>query len=169
MFRQSVDKNHNGIEDVLEAEIAGQLHSSNFVGDEFVNVTVLLKSEPSVEDASAFSSSGGYLTTEPWTEAVYGFGGRIPYSRIGAFAAQCPDVLLIEKDAVCNATVAYAAQQVGARPYVWSTLGLQGDPNASLAVLDTGIDASHVDFAPGFGSGDFSKKIVGWNDQVTGF
>jgi hypothetical protein len=25
-----------------------------------------------------------------------------------------------------------------------------------------------VDFAPGYGAGDFSKKIVGWNNQVTG-
>jgi subtilisin family serine protease len=162
-----VDKNHNRIDDSLDSEISGKVHMSTVVGEEYVNVTVLLKSEPSVEDAAVFSSSGGILTTGLWTEAVYGFGGQIPYSRIDDFAAQSSDVLLIEKDAVCNATVAYAAQQVGTRPYVWSTLGLQGDPNSSLAVLDTGIDASHVDFAPGFGSGDFSKKIVGWNNQVT--
>ncbi len=67
---------------------------------------------------------------------------------------------------MCHATLAYAAQQVGARPYVWNTLGLRGDPNSSVAVLDTGIDGSHVDFAPGYGAGDFSKKIVGWNDQI---
>jgi len=162
-----VDENHNRIEDSLDSEISGKSHMSTVVVEEYANVTVLLKSEPSVEDAVVFSSSGGTLTTGLWTEAVYGFGGQIPYSRIDYFAAQCSDVLLIEKDTVCNATVAYAAQQVGARPYVWNTLGLQGDPNASLAVLDTGIDASNVDFAPGFGSGDFSKKIVGWNNQVT--
>jgi serine protease AprX len=34
--------------------------------------------------------------------------------------------------------------------------------------LDTGIDGSHVDFAPGYGAGDFSKKIVGWNNQISG-
>jgi len=75
-------------------------------------------------------------------------------------------VLLVEKDAVCNASLAYAATQVGARPYIWSTLGLQGDPNSSLAVIDTGVDASHGDFAPGYGNLDFSKKIVGWNNQI---
>lgn len=137
------------------------------MGGEYVNVTVMLKSEPSIDDVAAFSSSGGYLTTEPWTEALYGFGGRITYSGIVVFASQCPDVLLIEKEAICNATVSYAARQVGARSYVWNTLGLQGDANSSVAVLDTGIDASHFDFAPGYGSGDFSKKIVGWNNQVT--
>ena len=162
-----VDKNNNGVEDGLDSEIAEQLHMSSTASDEYVNVTVLLMNKPSGEDVAIFSSSGGTLTTELWTEAVYGFGGRIPYSGIISFITQCSDVLLIEKEAVCNATVAYATRQVGARPYVWSTLGLQGDPNASLAVLDTGIDSSHVDFAPGFGSGDFSKKIVGWNDQVT--
>jgi subtilisin family serine protease len=162
-----VDKNHNRIEDSLDSEISVKQQMSSVANDDYVNVTVLLKSEPSVEDTAVFISSGGILTTGLWTDAVYGFGGRIPYNGIEALAAQCSDVLLIEKDAVCNATVAYAAQQVGARPYVWSTLGLQGDPNSSLAVLDTGIDASHVNLAPGFGSRDFSKKIVGWNDQVT--
>jgi subtilisin family serine protease/3',5'-cyclic AMP phosphodiesterase CpdA len=165
-----VDKDHNGIEDSLDLEIANQSRvpsGSSSVGDKYVNVTVLLKSEPSVEDAAVFSSLGGSLTTELWTQAVYGFGGQIPYSGIDDFATKCSDVLLIEKEAICSATVAYAARQVGARPYVWNTLGLQGDPNAALAVLDTGIDASHVDFAPGYGSGDFSKKIVGWNNQVT--
>jgi subtilisin family serine protease len=45
-------------------------------------------------------------------------------------------------------------------------LGLQGDPNSSIAIIDTGIDSSHVDFSPGYGNQNFSKKIVGWNDQV---
>jgi hypothetical protein len=59
-----VDKNHNSIEDSLDSEISGKLHMSTVVGDEYVNVNVLLKSEPSVEDAAVFSSSGGTLTSE---------------------------------------------------------------------------------------------------------
>ncbi|MGD0028113.1 MAG: S8 family serine peptidase [Candidatus Bathyarchaeia archaeon] len=161
-----VDKNHDGVEDGLEQEIADRL--GNGTAQEYVNVTVMLKAEPTVHDADVFLSSGGYLTTSPWTYAIYGFGGRIPYDDVDVFAEQCPDVLLVEKEAVCNASLAYAATQVGARPYVWNILGLQGDSNSSIAVLDTGIDASHIDFSPGYGNQNFSDKIVGWNDQING-
>jgi subtilisin family serine protease len=159
-----VDKNHDGVEDGLDQEIADRL--GNGTAQEYVNVTVTLNAEPTVHDADVFVSSGGYLTTSPWTYAIYGFGGRIPYDDIEVFAEQCPDVLLVEKEAVCNASLAYAATQVGARPYVWNTLGLQGDSNSSIAVLDTGIDASHPDFSPGYGDQNFSRKIVGWNNQI---
>jgi subtilisin family serine protease len=159
-----MDKNYNGIEDGLDHEIAERL--SNGTVHAFVNVTVMLTTEPTAYDVGVFVSSGGYLTTSLWTYAVYGFGGRIPYDGIGVFAKQCPDALLVEKEAIGHSSLAYAAQQVGARPYVWSTLGLQGDPNSSIAIVDTGIDASQSDFSPGFGSQNFSEKIVGWNNQV---
>jgi subtilisin family serine protease len=158
------DKNLNGIEDSLEQEAL--VRSSSSIGQEYVNVTVMLKTEPSADDVAAFVSSGGVLIDSPWIYAIYGFAGRIPYGGIQVFVEQCPDVLLVEEEAICNSSLAYAATQVGARPYAWSNLGLQGDPSSSIALLDTGIDASHIDFSPGYGNQNFSKKIVGWNDQV---
>ena len=160
-----IDVNLNRVSDVLDAEIAQRV--SNHTEIELVNVIVMLNGVPDEGDLAAFGMLGGVVTTDLWSSAFYGFGGRIPFGRIVAFANSGLDVLLIEKETECHAFVAYAAMQVGARSYVWNTLGLQGDPSSSVAVLDTGIDASHVDFAPGYGSGDFSKKIVGWNDQVT--
>ena len=151
-----VDKNHNGVEDGLDQEIANRL--GNGTAQEYVNVTVMLSAEPTVHDADVFVSSGGYLTTFPWTYAIYGFGGRIPYDDIDVFARQCPDVLLVEEEAICHSSLAYAAKQVGARTYVWSTLGLQGDPNSSVAILDTGIDASHPDFRPDMATRTFQKR-----------
>jgi hypothetical protein len=159
-----IDKNNNGIADSLDQEINDK--TANSTAQDYVNVTVMLNTAPTTQDAADFVSSGGYLTTPPWTEATYGFGGMIPYSAIALFTQQCSNVLLVEKEAVGKATIAYATQQVGARTYVWNTVGLQGDPNASTAIIDTGIDASHADFSPGYGNRDFSKKIVGWNDQV---
>jgi subtilisin family serine protease len=132
------------------------------------NVVVMLSGEPGAGDTEAFVGVGGVVTSGLWSHALYGFAGQIPFGMIGAFVSSRSDVLLVEGDAECHAYVAYAAEQVGARPYVWSTLGLRGDSNSSIAILDTGVDGSHVDFAPGYGSGDFSKKIVGWNDQVNG-
>jgi len=130
------------------------------------DVIVALRAKPTTQDAAIFTQHGGYLLTQLLTQAIYGFGGTIRFSQIASFAKSNPNVLLIEKDQICHAQIAYGAQQTGVRPYVWQTLGLQGDPQSSIAILDTGIDDSHTDFSPGFGSGDFSKKIVGWNDQI---
>jgi len=160
-----IDQNNNGIADSLDHEIADRM--ANGTVQDYVNVTVMLNAAPTTQDAADFVSSGGYLTTSPWTEATYGFGGIIPYDAIAKFTQQCPNILLVEKEAFGEASLAYATQQVGARTYVWNTLGLQGDPNASTAIVDTGIDGSHADFSPGYGVQDFSKKIVGWKDQVT--
>jgi hypothetical protein len=159
-----VDQDDNGIADSLDHEIADRIAKGT--AQDYVNVTVILKAAPTTQQADAFVSCGGYLTTSPWTEATYGFGGMMPYDEIANFTQRCYDVLLVEKEAVGKASVAYAAQQVGARTYVWNTLGLQGDPNSSTAIVDTGIDGSHVDFSLGYGDRDFSKKIVGWNDQA---
>ena len=161
-----VDLNVNRISDGLDLEIAQR--AINHTDNDPVDVVVILSREPSVSDVDGFRVAGGRVKTDLWKYALYGFGGEIPFGRVASFVDSHSDVLLVEKEAICNATLAYAAQQVGARPYVWSTLELQGDPNSAIAVLDTGIDGSHVDFAGGFGSGDFSKKIVGWNDQVNG-
>ena len=159
-----VDTDNNGIADTLDQEISYRI--ANGTANDFVNVTVLLKVAPTVQDANDFVASGGYLTTSAWTEAVYGFGGITTYAGIATFAQKCPDVLLVEKEAEGKAAIAYAAQQVGARTYVWNTVGLQGDPNTTIAMLDTGVDASHVDFQPGYGNLDFSKKIIGWVDEI---
>jgi outer membrane protein assembly factor BamB len=161
----NVDINHNGVADNLDQEIATT--RTNSLSQEYVDVIVMLKTQPTTDDTNAFISNGGTLTTNPWTYALYGFGGRIPYNKVSAFVEQCPDVLLIEEQAIASGNLAYATKQVGARTYVWNTLGLQGDPNSSIAVLDTGIDGSHTDFAPGYGDQNSAKKIVGWNDQVT--
>jgi subtilisin family serine protease len=159
-----VDKDNNSIADTLDQEIADRL--ANGTAYEYVNVTVEFSLAPTAYDAGAFISCGGFVTTNLWTYATYGFGGTIQYDQIGNFVKQCPAVLLIEKEAECHADIAYAARQIGARTYVWSNLSLQGDPNSALAIIDTGIDASHPDFSPGYGDQDFSKKIVGWNDTV---
>ncbi len=162
----NIDTNHNGIADNLDQEIITR-RSTDDLSQEYVDVIVMLKTQPTASDTNTFASNGGTLTTTPWTYALYGFGGRIPYNEITAFAEQCPDLLLIEKGANFTSSLAYATKQVGARTYVWNNLGLQGDKNSTIAILDTGIDGSHPDFAPGYGDQNFQKKIVGWNDQVT--
>ena len=146
----------NRISNSLNAEIAAR--EANGSSNVFANVIVMLNSTPGTADTAAFSALGGSVISGLWTHALYGFAGRIPFGKIYAFVNSRSDVLLVEDDAVCNASVAYAAEQVGARPYVWSTLGLQGDPNSAIAILDTGIDASHFNFSPGYGNGNLPIK-----------
>jgi len=160
-----VDQDKNGVADSLDREIATRM--TNGTVEDYVNVIVALKSEPTAYDANTFALFNGYVTTSPWKYAIYGFGGQIPYNRVLNFARSNPNVLLVEKETVFHATIADAASQVGARTYVWNTLGLQGDSNSSIAILDSGIDDSHPDFSPGFGDQDFTQKIVGWNDQIS--
>jgi len=160
-----IDTDNNSIADPLDQEINQKLLNNTHT--DYTNVVVALKTKPTIQDANLFTASNGYLTTSPWTHAIYGFGGRLPYNQITKFAQSNPNVLLIEKNQPCHAQVAYAAKQVGARTYVWNTLALQGDLNSSIAIVDTGVDDSHPDFTPGFGDQNFTKKIVGWNDQIT--
>jgi subtilisin family serine protease len=160
-----VDVNSNRVSDGLDAEIVQRV--ANHSDTEPANVIVMLNGAPDQSDTGAFAALGGVVTTELWNDALYGFGGQIPFSRIVGFANSRSDILLVEKEAACKASLAYAATQVGARPYMWSNLGLQGDPNSASAIIDTGIDASHPDFSPGYGNLNFSDKIVGWNNQVT--
>jgi len=163
---QSLDLNDNCIVDTLDEEITQQI-----TGDtqgEFADVVVMLKNQPTQKDTEAFTDLNGYVTTNLWTQALYGFGGHISYSQIANYVKADPNVLLIEKQEACNAQVAYAARQVGARTYVWNNLSLQGDPQSSIAIVDTGLDDLHPDFAPGYGDLNFSRKIVGWNDQIVG-
>jgi hypothetical protein len=87
-----------------------------------MDVIFNIRARDSGETAAAtFASRRGNVTTELWRHALYGFGGRIPFGRIIAFVKSRMNILLVEKEAECHANVAYAAQQVGARPYVWST------------------------------------------------
>jgi subtilisin family serine protease len=159
-----LDQDNNKIADTLDQEI--QERSANHTTQDQVSVTVMLKTKPTNQDVKEFVSSGGKLTTALWTQATYGFGGMITYAGIEVFSQKCLTLLLVEKETVGEACVAYAAQQVGARTYVWSTLGLQSDSNSSIAILDSGIDPSHPDFSPGYGYLNFSKKIVGWQDYI---
>jgi len=159
-----IDQNSNGIADDLDNEVVERI--ANGTSQNHASVIVSLVSAPTDRDLEAFALAGGCVTAGPWKNAIYGFGGTMSYYRIADFVRQCPDILLVEKEAVCNPCLAYATQQVGARTYVWNTSGLQGDPNSSTAIIDSGIDASHPDFSPGFGDQNFSMKIVGWNDQL---
>jgi subtilisin family serine protease len=53
----------------------------------------------------------------------------------------------IEPDAPGELLMMRVARRLGVRPYVWTTLGLRGDAQMGVAVVDTGIDSSQAGFA----------------------
>lgn len=87
------DVNNNSIADALDMEIACKIAIGK--GGESISVIVMLDSEPADEDLQAFTSAGGNVTDGPWKFALYGFGGMIPYDKIGIFVQNCPKTLYI--------------------------------------------------------------------------
>ncbi|MCD6485397.1 MAG: S8 family serine peptidase [Candidatus Odinarchaeota archaeon] len=59
---------------------------------------------------------------------------------------------------------------IGVRPYLWNTLGLLGDPNASIAIVDSGLDPTHVMLGnySDLAFDNANVKIVGWYDPTGG-
>ncbi len=128
-----VDADSNRVDDRLDSDIVGK--GLNGTDMEPANVIVMLSGDTVEGAAAGFAGRGGVVSTELWRYALYGFGGRIPFGRIVGFVNSRSDVLLVEKEAECHANLAYAAQQVGARSYVWNTLSLLGDPNRETLAL----------------------------------
>ena len=160
---EGVDKNNNRIEDLLEEEVEQKIAEGN--GTQLVNVAVLLDTAPASSHVSVFERSGGAGVRGPWRHALNGFAGRIPYIVVSNFAGRCPNLLLVQKNHEYEAVMAYAARQGGPRPYVWDVLGYRGDPQSSIAISDSGIDDTHPSHGS-YGDADFSKKVVGWRDDV---
>lgn len=155
------DQNRNRIQDSFEAELAAALQTAK--GGEAVRIMVWMLRAPGPSDLDAFVRRGGVTTHGPWQHALFGFAGTLPYSQVEAVAG-LPGVKLVERDRPVQNLLMHEARQAGARPRVWNDLGLKGDPQTTIAFVDTGIDATHVGFSPGYGDADFSKKIVAWKD-----
>ncbi|MCH8908297.1 MAG: S8 family serine peptidase [Candidatus Heimdallarchaeota archaeon] len=91
----------------------------------------------------------------------------MPIENLNEFISQASDqILLIEenKEAMRFSDTSTILTRI--RTEVWDTLGFRGDSDMSVAVLDTGIDDSHIAFSPGYGDLDWSKKIIGWHDAT---
>ena len=61
-----------------------------------------------------------------------------------------------------------AVKLMGLKPYVWDNYGYVGSGNMSVAIIDSGLDPTHITLSPYYGDGNFSGKIIGWYDAVNG-
>ncbi len=80
-------------------------------------------------------------------ESFSGFSGIIPISNKSLFQEyienEVPNATL-ENDEIIEAQLNFASFQTGAVNSTWFNNGYKGDTNSSIAVLDSGIDLSHI-------------------------
>lgn len=129
----AVDSNNNKIEDVLESSLSTNEFLIKLNGD------------------VSFSSYGFTVKYRNSDGSIAWIKGN---PRNLAFLADLFEVQYIEGVKDIKPHLAYSSKQIGLNPYVWN-LGYSGSPAISVAVLDTGIDASHPAFA---------NKQVTWVD-----
>ncbi|MFW9878940.1 MAG: S8 family serine peptidase, partial [Candidatus Thorarchaeota archaeon] len=115
-----------------------------------------------------YESLGGKIKST-FKTAINGFSGRINKDALYEFSyilKQNKIPFFIEEDKIYHAQLYYTGRSMNLRPYVWNNLSYDGDDYSSIAVIDTGVDASHNFFSPGYAPGDFNYKVVGWRDEI---
>lgn len=116
---------------------------------------------------SSFKNYGGKIL-KTYKTAIKGILGNISPANLielRNYLSSKEIPFLIEEDAKVEGDLYYTGRNMNLRPYVWNTLGYDGDEWSSIAVIDTGIDPTH-NFHFGYRDGDFDYKIVGWKDFV---
>lgn len=156
-----IDKDLNGIQDILEALISQRLADEGAT----VPVVVTLFEPVTNQDLDYFTQLGGQISYV-YRYVTYGFAGTIPVANVSLFVdAVKEDLVIVEHDSPLRYHLDVSTPLIRARPVVWETYGYKGSPNQSVAILDTGIDDSHPDLGP-FQNLNFSKKMVGWYDAT---
>ena len=161
------DQNGNGIDDQFDLELVS-LEKSLDTHDE-INFIIQFPSEFNSSIAiSTFKKNHGIIK-HTYKDAINGFAGEIEYAGFFNFCQQLKQnkiKFIIEQDCIVEANLYYASRNMNLRPYVWNTLGYTGDNTSSIAILDTGIDDTHEFFDNYSLTGNFSYKIVAWEDKT---
>ncbi len=128
-----------------------------------VDVELIFKEQITSAQIDAFLNLGGEIT-HIYKAISYGWTGRLPLHRLPEVAAAVGGTLvLIEEAKTVQAHLDTATRTARVRP-VWSpgfagsASGFAGDTNITIAVIDSGMDATHPDIA---GRGVF------WKDYTT--
>jgi len=162
------DADGNRISDDLDLILRAQ-PSALASAEKTYSVVVLLVEAPSDSQLAVLKTgAGSFATKAVWTQAVNGFAADLTSGQI-AFLAKSPSVQRIDNDRPVRALLDTATQWAGVRQ-ARTDFGVDGNRDGSattysktdvaICVIDTGIDASHVDLDGG--------KVIGWKDYVNG-
>lgn len=157
---QQVDKDQNKLFDNLEEEMAAADESTN------IPVIVMLDSSFAGNKNAIENGIGAFTTKFEYDAAFDGFAADLNKGQIIALQ-KMPFVKQIEYDMPVNVTMNTAPTWFGVSK-ARTDFGVDGNMDGSLttyskndvviAVIDTGIDAAHVDLDGG--------KVIGWKDYV---
>lgn len=157
---QQVDNNKNKILDNLEAVMQET--------EEGTKIPVIVILDDSFKaNKTAIEQKIGFIEAKfEYAHAFHGFAAELTKGQVVALQ-KVPFVKQIEMDMPVQATISTASNWFGVTK-ARDDFGLNGDMDGSLtsytaddaviAVIDTGIDASHVDLDGG--------KVIGWKDLV---
>lgn len=157
------DRDGNRLSDDLDARLAAAKAADR------VPVVVVLKDRPTqavLEDLNR--AAGALKPQQTWEHAIHGFAAELSPAQIDALAKH-PLVERVDLDREVRAFLGTATAWTGVNQ-ARANFGVDGNRDGSptsysksdvvIAVLDTGIDARHVDLDGG--------KVIGWYDVVGG-
>jgi len=139
------DKNGNRISDELERKLDGK--------KDFIDLIVALDHPPNLSDFQLIRRYNG-IVFDSWSNLIYVVHAKIPRKNLIDFSSN-KGIVIIEDNAEIHSYLDISVGQISVRPEVWTTYGYQGNSSQAVALLDTGIDDSHL---------DLSGKIVKWKD-----
>ena len=155
------DANGNRIIDSLDDRLRGAGAGQKL--DVIIELTApggLAAHRPELERAA-----GPFAVYAEWDVALNGFAARLTPGQVRAFARH-PLVKQVDEDRTVSTTLDRAREWTGVNK-ARTGFGVNGDRDGAaatyskndvvIAVLDTGIDAAHVDLDGG--------KVIGWRDE----
>jgi len=161
----TVDADGNYISDFLEEKLAEGTYATVALEGEPgltareppADLLVAFDHVPTMGDVRTIEALDGQVL-EAWDELVYAMRVVLPPSSVGRLAS-LPGVMLVEENAATSASLYLSTRQTRARTVWAAPYSKQGDGNHNIAVLDSGIDATHPDFSA-------TGKIAGWVDEI---
>jgi len=156
------DADGDRIDDTLQSRAApsGKRLGTLSSGGETTSVELVFSQPVTQAQIDAFLDFGGEITYM-YKAVSYGWNGRIALDAIGLLPSVMGSTLvLVEPVARARPYMDRATQTGRVRP-IWKpgfadhADGLHGNPNTTIAFIDTGVDRTHVDLA---------GRCVYWND-----
>ncbi|NHJ48034.1 MAG: S8 family serine peptidase [Asgard group archaeon] len=143
-----MDANKNKIHDNLEAIV-----KSGFASDYYT--TIVTFDRPLTSSIrNAIEAQGGSILSS-W-DIIHGAAIRIQSTSLHLLS-EIPEITFVTENYQSRALLSTSVPQINVRPYVWDTLGYEGDSNDAIAIIDTGVDDTHP---------DVSSQLVHWEDFV---
>ena len=136
----STDKNGNRIADILEERIANDTYARPSADDNRADVFIAFEREPTEGDKKAIEDCGGEVLDD-W-EILYVLQAALPASHIPNYVDAHSRVVIVEENTPTHTHLEFSTKQIRVRQ-VWSSY--KGNPDHTVAILDTGIDDLHRD------------------------